>query len=443
MEATRFGETNSVIEGEDLNYEQSPNSFLSNWKSSFNVELLSQEETHQRSTNNTASPSLFPTTKTCEDSSFSPLLKCIPNHDVVSRFESLTRKETSEETNNKNDMFLSCVNNTMTSNPLAIEGDCKLDSFEFGLEQSTENCTSSDNNNLLFSDSFLDQTLLLSPPSPTSCRFSSSSNTLSSEMGEMEKFSETDDSHSLAMPNVVLMRQPTTKKCVVENAVDLSELLLPGSNNNNNNSSSGRSNFLPVIKVEDTSSSNEWLDVAAPSTGSSTLSSYSSSANRSRASSSSLSPLPHSPSAVESDSSHRSDKDNAALERRVNRRRRVRGRKIQSKYDWPMDMLTMERGEFVRFTRTTNRYTKEQLDDLRSARRRMKNRLYQKDARDRKFMRQRNKKDNTLHHLNACVRRLSARCERLEKIIRSTCPEKLADLKSLAAEEVEADDEEW
>ncbi|EGD83069.1 hypothetical protein PTSG_03707 [Salpingoeca rosetta] len=105
-----------------------------------------------------------------------------------------------------------------------------------------------------------------------------------------------------------------------------------------------------------------------------------------------------------------------------------RGVKLESKYQWDEHLLTMPRAEFVHFTRTNKHLTADQLQDLRQTRRRMKNRLYQKDARDRRFIRVARERELTRHQLQASVRRLSARCLRLEAIIRAHCPEQLTTL---------------
>eukprot|EP00730_Choanoeca_flexa_P017336 TRINITY_DN8333_c0_g1_i2.p1 TRINITY_DN8333_c0_g1~~TRINITY_DN8333_c0_g1_i2.p1 ORF type:complete len:334 (+),score=68.00 TRINITY_DN8333_c0_g1_i2:172-1173(+) len=56
---------------------------------------------------------------------------------------------------------------------------------------------------------------------------------------------------------------------------------------------------------------------------------------------------------------------------------------VPSKYDWPLDVLESSRQEFTRITRNGN-LTPDQIDDLRKARRRHKNRRYQKGARTRR-----------------------------------------------------------
>eukprot|EP00043_Microstomoeca_roanoka_P006165 m.60755 g.60755 ORF g.60755 m.60755 type:complete len:458 (-) comp13301_c1_seq1:370-1743(-) len=99
--------------------------------------------------------------------------------------------------------------------------------------------------------------------------------------------------------------------------------------------------------------------------------------------------------------------------------------KLESKYAWDERLLTMSRSQFVHFTRTNKSLTADELEDLRQTRRRMKNRLYQKDARDRRFIKVAKERELTRHQLQASVRRLSARCQRLEAIIRSNCPEQL------------------
>eukprot|EP01147_Barroeca_monosierra_P007603 gene7603-9868_t len=105
-----------------------------------------------------------------------------------------------------------------------------------------------------------------------------------------------------------------------------------------------------------------------------------------------------------------------------------RGVKLSSKYNWDERLLTMDRAEFVNFTRTNKQLTKDQLNDLRRTRRRMKNRLYQKDARDRRYIKVAKERELTRHQLQVSVRRLTARCFRLESIIRTYCPEQLTTL---------------
>jgi hypothetical protein len=61
--------------------------------------------------------------------------------------------------------------------------------------------------------------------------------------------------------------------------------------------------------------------------------------------------------------------------------------RVESKFQWNDALLTMSRRDFSRYTRTNkDRLSKDALDDLRKTRRRMKNRLYQKDARDRQCL---------------------------------------------------------
>eukprot|EP00055_Hartaetosiga_balthica_P005688 m.17040 g.17040 ORF g.17040 m.17040 type:complete len:346 (-) comp4716_c0_seq1:189-1226(-) len=272
----------------------------------------------------------------------------------------------------------------------------------------------------------------MQPPSRNFFSFSSSE-ALSSGTGlKQETLEMFEDEQQLSsffqQPRIKINVQPMKDMALLANLVDMSEFVSSGITTN-------------VVAPP----ADEYENISPPLTHSS--SSSVSHALKSESVMSRSSGVCPQTSYDDSDSSLFSEKDDLGTginsKRIISRRKRSRGRKIDSKFKWPMEMLTMDRGEFVRFTRTTKMYTKVQLDDLRSARRRMKNRMYQKDARDRKFMKSQDKKDNTLHYLNACVRRLTSRCERLEKIIRTSCPEKLADLKALAMKESELDDEEW
>jgi hypothetical protein len=107
----------------------------------------------------------------------------------------------------------------------------------------------------------------------------------------------------------------------------------------------------------------------------------------------------------------------------------VPANRVESKYKWDDSLLTMSRRDFSQYTRTNkDRLSKDALDDLRKTRRRMKNRLYQKDARDRQCMKTFKQRQQTQLQLKATVKRLASRCDRLMEIIQRCCPEELTAL---------------
>eukprot|EP00045_Choanoeca_perplexa_P014459 m.170189 g.170189 ORF g.170189 m.170189 type:complete len:338 (+) comp16683_c0_seq1:141-1154(+) len=111
---------------------------------------------------------------------------------------------------------------------------------------------------------------------------------------------------------------------------------------------------------------------------------------------------------------------------------------VSSKYDWPVEILESSRQEFTRMIQNKN-LTQDQLEDLRKARRRLKNRRYQKGARNRRRERRERgleparatpaKLRHQVESLQSNVTQLQALCQDMMMLLQASNPEGLQQLR--------------